>query len=227
MVGLHKTITLSFLIVGHTKFSPDSCFGLLKQKFRKTIVNCLDDIVNVVESSAAVNMAQLVGAQSGEVIVPSYDWVTYLGQYFVKIQGIKSLHHFHFDSSQPGFVHVQAFSTTSKVQHTILIDKNRMPDKTELPNLITPVGLSTDRQWYLYNKIREYCSDTTKDLVCPYPGPGEHPPSPSLCSLAPPSPHPPASSSTGKRRACSHCGEEGHNMRTCKRKKVFKNIKHS
>ena len=225
MVGLHKTITLSFLIVGHTKFSPDSCFGLLKRKFRKTIVNCLDDIVDVVESSAAVNKAQLVGAQSGEVIVPSYDWVTYLGQYFVKIQGIKSLHHFHFDSSQPGVVHVQAFSTTSKVQHTILIDKDRMPkDKTELPSSINPVGLSTDRKWYLCNKIREYCSDTTKDLVCPCPGPGEHPPSPSplLCSHAPPSPHPPASSSTGKRRACGHCGEKGHNMRTCK-KKVFKN----
>ena len=201
MVGLHKTITLSFLIVGHTKFSPDSCFGLLKRKFRKTIVNCLDDIVDVVESSAAVNKAQLVGAQSGEVIVPSYDWVTYLGQYFVKIQGIKSLHHFHCDCSQPGVVHVHAFSTTSKVQHTILIDKDRMlNDKTELPNSITPVELSTDRKWYLYNKISEYCSDSTKDLVCPYPGPGRHPPSPSplLCSLAAPSPHQPASSSTGK-----------------------------
>ena len=31
VVGLHDKITLSFLIVGHTKFSPDWCFGLLKQ----------------------------------------------------------------------------------------------------------------------------------------------------------------------------------------------------
>ena len=27
MSGLHKNITLSFLVVGHTKFAPDWCFG--------------------------------------------------------------------------------------------------------------------------------------------------------------------------------------------------------
>jgi hypothetical protein len=33
--GLHKTITLNFLVAGHTKFAPDWCFGLLKQAFRR------------------------------------------------------------------------------------------------------------------------------------------------------------------------------------------------
>lgn len=37
---------------------------------------------------------------------------------------------------------------------------------------MTPNGLSLERQckerqWYLYDKIREFCSDSTKDLVCP------------------------------------------------------------
>ena len=44
LVGKHKTIILSFLIVGHTKFAPDLAFGLFKQKFRKTKVDCLDNI---------------------------------------------------------------------------------------------------------------------------------------------------------------------------------------
>ena len=48
LVGLNKSITLSFMIPGHTKFTPDSCFDLFKQQFRKTRVECLDDIVNVV-----------------------------------------------------------------------------------------------------------------------------------------------------------------------------------
>ena len=61
-MGLHKSIKLS-LTVGHTKVSP-GCFGLLKQRFRRTKVDCLDDIVRVVESSAAINHAQLVGTQS-------------------------------------------------------------------------------------------------------------------------------------------------------------------
>ena len=43
------------MIVGHTKFSPDWCFGLLKQKLRRTAVNCLADLVDVVEKSANVN----------------------------------------------------------------------------------------------------------------------------------------------------------------------------
>ena len=32
LAGLHNTITLSFMISGHTKFSPDWCFGLLKKR---------------------------------------------------------------------------------------------------------------------------------------------------------------------------------------------------
>ena len=72
MVGLNKKITVS-LIVGHTKFSPDWCFGLFKQAYRQTKIGCLDDIAKVVESSAVVNHAQLVGTQDGQVIVPTYD----------------------------------------------------------------------------------------------------------------------------------------------------------
>ena len=77
MVGLNKKITVSFLIVGHMKFSPDWCFGLFKQAFRRTKIGCLDDIVRVVESSAVVNHAQLVGTQDGEVLVPTYDWADF------------------------------------------------------------------------------------------------------------------------------------------------------
>ena len=53
---LIKSITMSFLIVGHTKFAPDWVFRLLKQRFRKTRVDCLDDLVRVVEGSAESTM---------------------------------------------------------------------------------------------------------------------------------------------------------------------------
>ena len=33
---LHDKITLHFLITGHTKFAPNWCFGLFKQRFRRT-----------------------------------------------------------------------------------------------------------------------------------------------------------------------------------------------
>ena len=67
-------MTISFLPAGHTKFSPDWCFGLFTQKFRRTEVGCLEDIATCVEASASVNKAQLVGTSSGEILVPTYDW---------------------------------------------------------------------------------------------------------------------------------------------------------
>ena len=76
--GLNKSITLSFLIVGHTKFSPDWCFGLFKQLYRRTKIGCLDDIARVVEKSAEASHAQLVGTQDGQVLVPTYDWAEFL-----------------------------------------------------------------------------------------------------------------------------------------------------
>ena len=50
-IGLHKTVSLNFLIAGHIKLSPDWRFGLIKQKFRKTNVSCLNDIADVVRKS--------------------------------------------------------------------------------------------------------------------------------------------------------------------------------
>ena len=32
LTGLHENIILSFMVAGHTKFSPDWCFGLLKKR---------------------------------------------------------------------------------------------------------------------------------------------------------------------------------------------------
>ena len=43
LTGLQKEIIMSFMMVGHTKFAPDCCFAVLKRKFRRERVNCLDD----------------------------------------------------------------------------------------------------------------------------------------------------------------------------------------
>ena len=56
--GLHHEIKLSFLIVGHTKFAPDWCFGLAKQRYRRSQVSSLDDIANTVARSSVVNVPQ-------------------------------------------------------------------------------------------------------------------------------------------------------------------------
>ncbi len=39
--GRHNEITISFLVVGHTKFAPDWCFGLLKRLYRRSRVGSI------------------------------------------------------------------------------------------------------------------------------------------------------------------------------------------
>ena len=85
----NKEITMSFLPAGHTKFSPDWCFGLLKQRFRRTEVNSLSDIVSIVNQSSYVNSAQLVGTHEGEILVKTFDCTGYLATFFKKIPSIK------------------------------------------------------------------------------------------------------------------------------------------
>ena len=68
ITGRNQQITISFLSAGHT---PDWCFGLFKQKFRRTEVGCLEDIATCVEASASVNKAQLVRTSSGGILVPT------------------------------------------------------------------------------------------------------------------------------------------------------------
>ncbi|XP_072296387.1 uncharacterized protein [Eucyclogobius newberryi] len=44
---LHHTMDIHFLIAGHTKFSPDCGFGLIKRAYMKTRVDTLEDIAEV------------------------------------------------------------------------------------------------------------------------------------------------------------------------------------
>ena len=218
MLGLHKSITLSFLTVGHTKFSPDWCFGLLKQKFRKSKVDCLDDIARVVDTSADVNFAQLVGTQSEEVIVPTYNWSSFFKDCLKEIPQLKKQHHFYFSSETKGKVSVKEAHNDPYTELELIRDPNWKPSSEHLPPKIIPEGLSNDRQWYLYNIIREFCSEETKDIVCPCPDPNHVPtPSPPSSRISTPTatPTPAATRQQGSKK-CSKCGQAGHNKRSCK-----------
>ena len=73
----HTNITLSFLPVGHTKFSPDWCFGLFKQQYRLTKVGSLQNIAEVVNGLAECNVSQLVSREDGTTIVSTLDWTDF------------------------------------------------------------------------------------------------------------------------------------------------------
>ena len=218
ITGLNKEITLSFLPAGHTKFSPDWCFGLFKQRFRRSEVNSLNDIVKVVEESSCVNKSQLVGTSDGDTIVHSFDWTGYLAPFFKRIKSIKAYHHFVVNSETPGQILMRKTCDGPVTKEQLLRNLVIVPS-SDLPP-IPPSGLSNERQWYLYEKIREYCSDECKDLTCPLPtcprpaastrntpDIDENVPEASEEVEAPVNPP--------KRRVCKNCGTPGHNSRTC------------
>ena len=169
MVGLHNQVNLSFLIVGHTKFSPDWCFGLLKQRFRRTKVSCLSDLEQVVNRSAEANIAQLVGTQCGEVVVPTYNWSALYTGRLKKLKGIKKYHHFTITSTTPGSVCVKTESDSDEEHISLLTDHTWAPSQHNLPPVVVPSGLSIERQWYLHNHIAQYCQEEVRDVVCPQP----------------------------------------------------------
>ena len=204
LCGLNEHIEISFLVVGHMKFAPDWCFGLVKQKFRKTLVGCQDDLLRVVNQSATTNVGQLVGKEDGTTVMQQYDWAGYFSEFFKNLafKGIKKWRHLVFSSAHPGKAVVRGHCS-AEGETISLLKKDHLnwkPRPDDLPSVLPPPGLSLDRQQYLYNKIRQFVPDEHKDTVCPYPGTGASPATPTS-SLAPsPQPSPPSTPPPTRRR---------------------------
>ena len=216
MTGLHRNITLSFMMVGHTKFSSDWCFGLFKQRYRHTYVSSLEDIETVVNSSTEVNVTQLVGTQAGETVVCMYDCTLFFREHFRNVPHLKRFHHFSFSAESPRVVSLKEYSDSASTMFVMRFDEEWQPAADELLTAITPAGLPLAWQLYLYEQIREYCRNGREDLVCPNPHLANHVHSSDLASTEEDingravAPHP-------KRvRRCGKCGIQGHTKRTCK-----------
>ena len=96
LCGMHDCKLYSFLIAGHTKFSPDWCFGLIKHSFRRRYVSSLLDLMEAVDQSTVtgVNISKLCGLHDGTVLVAVYDWAKFIEPFFKKIPGVSKFHHF-------------------------------------------------------------------------------------------------------------------------------------
>ena len=70
MTEKNDSIELSFTLVGHTKYSPDRFFGLIKKVYRHSSVSSLSELVGVVERSTIQqqNIAQLIDPTTGDKV---------------------------------------------------------------------------------------------------------------------------------------------------------------
>ena len=163
MTGLHRNVTLSFLVVGHTKFSPDWCFGLLKKRYRLTKVGTLADIAKAVDESATVNVSQLCGTGGGQVIVPTYDWKADFSSKFRHVPHLKTYHHFRFTCDAPGSVFLKKHVDTEETQLLLTRSSSWSPVTSQLPPLVNPHNgvrkyLAVDNSCFtLYGTLRVLC----------------------------------------------------------------------
>ncbi len=174
LMSLHTKIDLSFMVVGHTKCAPDGYFGLLKYRYRRSNVYTYDQLANMIEASSenGHNVCQRFRSPAGKPQVESRDWSNWLSKYFKKLPHITDYYHFQIDSSKPGEVVVKENLDAPEEHHMLL--KGKFPYHAtkfpRLPGKLKPKGLTPDREWYLYEKIREHIPRREdKDATCPLP----------------------------------------------------------
>ncbi len=173
MTGQHKSITLSFMLVGHTKFSPDAYFGLIKKKYRRSKAYTYDHLVDVIDSSTTgnFNVCQTYRDKQGCENFQFRKWSSWLGKLFKELTGITNYQHFRVEADTPGKINVKR-SVDAEEETLFLLKKKsfQFDERQEKPPCFTSKGLSAERQWYLYDKIRLHIPlEMDKDATAPKP----------------------------------------------------------
>lgn len=92
-----------------------------------------------------------------------------MGAFFKPLKNISKFHSFVVSACNPGVVICKEFADSQERTFSLLrngahIEAGVMPQEVHAP------GLDADRQWYLYDNIRQYFrSDTATDKACPLP----------------------------------------------------------
>lgn len=148
-------------------------FGLFKLKFRKAYVYDLQDVAKAVEASSSkgINRVQHVrDPVSGDVQVVVCDWKTYFSARLKSIPKITGFRHFRFSQDEPGSVFVRELPDSEEKKMCLFKRGVNVDfDMHFLPETIEKPGLSPERQWYLYEQVREHVPEPAKDTVAPKP----------------------------------------------------------
>ena len=117
---------------------------------------------------SGVNVSELCELHDGSVLVPVYDWASFLATYFKKFPNKKNFHHFRFTKEEPSVMYFRQFSDTPESRFLLLKKNDVLPPRT-LPTTITPSGLDFQQKSYLYREIREFSREGTENLIAPSP----------------------------------------------------------
>jgi len=170
----YESIELNFMVPGHTKFKCDGSFGLIKRLYRKTTVDCVDHVVDVVKRSSitGLNKARCYNGDEG---FQYYDIISGLETYFKKLPGLQKFQHFLFTSANPGIIKTQEFANGPLQEFKLLkigkSEASKVIKKIKALSfaVLVPPPMELKRQEYLYHNIRPFVRDEFKDITCPRP----------------------------------------------------------
>ena len=121
------------------------------------------------------------------MFVPTYDWQAFLIPFSKAVKGIKQYHHFSFSHQAQGVVMATTHAEApTQILPVLVGDAGAVPHAP--PSPVQSPGLSAYRQWYLFNSIRDFCTDDTKDIMCPKPTVPQPGPAPPTRQIAAPLP---------------------------------------
>jgi len=138
IAGLHAKIDWSFMLVGHTKFSPDAYFGLLKKKYRRSRTYTYRQLIDIINTSTVkkCNICHPYRDDDGSASFRYHAWTKWLEKYFRKLPGITNYHHFSMDSSNPGVVTARRYVDSEQETFELLketVDYSALLDGSILP----------------------------------------------------------------------------------------------
>ena len=153
------------MITGHTRCLVDGCFGLLKRSYRRNNIYSMAQLADVVNGSAACNQAQLIPGSNLEW----REWDKFFMQFFKPLVGISKLHYMRFSSAEPGVVYCKENVHAAEQRLALLKVPAEDLLRAGLPKVLSPAGLTAERQQYLFSHIREHVPSEFQDEVCPPP----------------------------------------------------------
>ena len=170
IVGLNDEITLSFMRVGHTRCFVDGGFGFVKQQYRKSDVDTVNQLVTAVNPSVGFNQAYTFSWEWRQ-------WDAFLAQFFTAVWNVTKYQHFRLLSSAPGKVFLSGSLILDNKVLTIMKPNVNCSAMTtgDLSPTLQPAGLSRDRALYLYTNIWQHCHEESHDITCPEPAQYHHP----------------------------------------------------
>lgn len=172
LTGQNQRIFLSFMPVGHTKCSCDWCFGLFKMLFRITEAYTIEDVANIVQMSSVVNKPVITANEKEELKIDFWKWTDFFFETlnWTKIPLITSYSHFEFNRKKPGVVTCFKSLEDEGIEFKIgFLDDKKNLSITDDQFADLSSGLTEERKEYLFKNIREFCSDESKDILCPRP----------------------------------------------------------